>query len=395
MLVLYKKTDVDSVAVVSITNDSAYTFPLTNYQSTLGETRIAGDNNQVSEVTRQSDEKVLYKLKIDENVLRRRNITAQPTEYMKKVMGEYKDTAAVNKAITAAQPPKKDDDFFQTEFANEKKDSSTAGKDVAVPTAGYDVLKTIKKFRYKPPKFSADYGSDGLSSGSNVLINRYQPYGGGSGPIMLNSGSVLNGLIRLGTAELMEDVRITGGFRIGSNLKDNEWMMSYQNYKRRIDWGATYYRNVVSYDFGLLDSTGNQVNSPGKIFTNLYQVNVSYPFDATKSIRLSTGIRSDNAVIVSNVNRQFLLGTPNQRTLYSTTHLEYVYDNSLNPAMNIWNGLRYKFLLTGTGRSTKYSLLMGPTPLILVLMPATTTPFTAILSGPEELQVISAGATRK
>ncbi|MBK6634060.1 MAG: hypothetical protein IPG38_06860 [Chitinophagaceae bacterium] len=360
MLVLYKKTDVDSVAVVSITNDSAYTFPLTNYQSTLGETRIAGDNNQVSEVTRQSDEKVLYKLKIDENVLRRRNITAQPTEYMKKVMGEYKDTAAVNKAITAAQPPKKDDDFFQTEFANEKKDSSTAGKDVAVATAGYDVLKTIKKFRYKPPKFSADYGSVGLSSGSNVLINRYQPYGGGSGPIMLNSGSVLNGLIRLGTAELMEDVRITGGFRIGSNLKDNEWMMSYQNYKRRIDWGVTYYRNVVSYDFGLLDSTGNQVNSPGKIFTNLYQVNVSYPFDATKSIRLSTGIRSDNAVIVSNVNRQFLLGTPNQRTLYSTTHLEYVYDNSLNPAMNIWNGLRYKFFIDWNRQINKVQFADGP-----------------------------------
>ncbi|MBK8494993.1 MAG: hypothetical protein IPL50_08160 [Chitinophagaceae bacterium] len=227
-------------------------------------------------------------------------------------------------------------------------------------TAGYDVLKTIKKFRYKPPKFSADYGSVGLSSGSNVLINRYQPYGGGSGPIMLNSGSVLNGLIRLGTAELMEDVRITGGFRIGSNLKDNEWMMSYQNYKRRIDWGVTYYRNVVSYDFGLLDSTGNQVNSPGKIFTNLYQVNVSYPFDATKSIRLSTGIRSDNAVIVSNVNRQFLLGTPNQRTLYSTTHLEYVYDNSLNPAMNIWNGLRYKFFIDWNRQINKVQFADGP-----------------------------------
>ncbi|HMX80853.1 MAG TPA: hypothetical protein PLG91_11100, partial [Ferruginibacter sp.] len=35
---LYKKTDVDSVAVVSISEDSAYTFPLTNYQSTLAET---------------------------------------------------------------------------------------------------------------------------------------------------------------------------------------------------------------------------------------------------------------------------------------------------------------------------------------------------------------------
>jgi len=353
MLVVYKKTDVDSVAVVSISSDSAYTFPLTNYQSTLGETRIAGDNNQVSEVTRQSDEKVLYKLKIDDNVLRRRNITAQPTEYMKKLMGEYTDTAAVKKAVKDAQPPKKEDDFFQTEFANEKKDSSTGVKDLAVTTAGYDVLKTIKKYRYKPPKFSVDYGSVGLNSGSNVLINRYQAYGGGAGPIMLNSGSVLNGLIRLGTSELMEDVRITGGFRIGSNLKDNEWMMSYQNYKRRIDWGATYYRNVQQAG----DQFGNYL---GKIFTNLYQVNVAYPFDVTKSIRLSTGIRSDNLVFAS-LDYGSLL-EPDRKTLYSTTRLEYVYDNSLNPAMNIWNGLRYKFYMDWNRQINKYdtAFIDGP-----------------------------------
>src|SRR5690606_36393343 len=63
-LLVYNKTDIDSIAVISVTEDSAYTFPLTNYQSNIAETRIAGDNNQVSEVTRQSDEKILYKLKI-------------------------------------------------------------------------------------------------------------------------------------------------------------------------------------------------------------------------------------------------------------------------------------------------------------------------------------------
>jgi hypothetical protein len=349
-LKVFKKTDIDSVAVVSISDDSAYSFPLSNYQSTLGETRIAGDNNQVSEVTRQSDEKVLYKLKIDEITLRRRNITAQPTEYMKKVMGEYKDTAAVKKAITAAGAAKKDDDFFQTEFANEKKDSTAAGKETAVNENKYEVLKTIKKYRYKPPKFSVDYGSAGFSTG--VLINRYQAYGFGAGPIMLNSGSVLNGLIRMGTSELLEDVRITGGFRIGTNLKDNEWLMSYQNYKRRIDWGATYYRNVQQAG----DQFGNFL---GKYFTNLYQVNVSYPFDASKSIRLSTGIRSDKFVYAA-LDPGSLV-QPDEKTLYSVTHLEYVYDNSLNPGMNIWNGLRYKFFIDWNRQVNKVQFADGPT----------------------------------
>jgi len=85
---VYKKADVDSVAVVSVTADSAYSFPISNYPSSIVETKIAGENNQVSEVTRQSDDKILYKLKIDELALNKRNITAQPTEYAKKKMRE-------------------------------------------------------------------------------------------------------------------------------------------------------------------------------------------------------------------------------------------------------------------------------------------------------------------
>ena len=64
LLNVYKKKDIDSVAIVSVSNDSAYVFPLTNYESSLLETREAGDNHQVSEVTRQSDDKILYKLKL-------------------------------------------------------------------------------------------------------------------------------------------------------------------------------------------------------------------------------------------------------------------------------------------------------------------------------------------
>ncbi len=354
----YRKTDVDSIAVVSVSEDSAYTFPLTNYQSTLAETRIAGDNNQVSEVTRQSDEKVLYKLKIDDNVLRRRNVTAQPTEYMKKLMNEYKDTAAANKATGVVN---KEDDIFQTEFANEKKDSSAAGKAVAGTTAKRDVLKTMKKFRYKPPKFSVDYGSAGFYSG--VLINRYQTYGGGSGPIRLNSGTPLSGLIRMGTTELMEDVKITGGVKVSTNLKDNEWLMSYQNYKRRLDWGASYYRNAqeANVTVNFIDSFGNivaQALYPGKTFTNLYQVNVSYPFDKTKSIRLTTGIRSDKTVVSSIDSLSNVLD--NNKTLYSTTKLEYIYDNSMNPAMNIMNGLRYKIYFDYNRQINKVQFADGP-----------------------------------
>jgi len=360
---VYQKTDVDSIAVVSVSADSAYTFPLSNYPSSLAESRIAGENNQVSEVTRQSDEKTLYKLKIDENTLRQRNISAPPTEYAKKLMRESRLTKVSSSYKNPTDTIKRQNDFFQNdEFAPEKKDS-TKIESVITPEPIADpekepVLKSAKLFRYKPRKFSADFGSVGFNN--TILVNRYQSYTGGSGPIQLTSGTPLNGLITLGTSDLMEDIKIMGAFKISTNLKDNEWFLSYQNLTRRIDWGLSYYRNVQSYNFLINDQPdafGDPYNA--KLFTNLYQVNVSYPFDETKSVRLTTGIRSDNFVYGTRDSITAPLG--NDKKLYSVTHLEYVYDNSLNPAMNIWNGLRYKAYFDWNRQVNKVEFADGPT----------------------------------
>ncbi len=337
---VYKKTDVDSVAVVSISKDSAYTFPLTNYQSTLGETRIAGDNNQVSEVTRQSDEKVLYKLKIDEMTLRRRNVTAQPTEYMKKLMAEHKAADATLEKVEKGKDSavKKQDDFFQTEFANEKKDSSYQSTPFeATQAAKYDVLKTIKQFKYKPKKFYIESGAFSFFNNMN-LITRYQPYGGGAGPVRLGSSSVISGFTKVTVSELMEDIKLLGGVRVSGNLKDIEWVGSYQNLRRRIDWGFTYYRSVM----GGIASDSSGFPFDAKMYTNLYMGNISYPFDVNRSIRFSTGVRSDKMVILGVQVPPFSVAIEDSKTLYSVSHLEYVHDNTLNPVMNIWNGLRYK-----------------------------------------------------
>jgi uncharacterized protein YjiK len=331
-LKVYKKTDVDSIAVVAVSKDSAYTFPLTNYESSVAETRIAGTNNQVSEVTRQSDQKTLYKLKIDENTLRRRNITVPPTAYMKAIVMadkiEKKLADKFDSPLLTQDTVVIEANAFQTEFENEKKPINKSGK--INDTEGIEintVLKKAKLFVYKPMKFGADYG--GVSFNNSVLYNRYQPYAGGQGPINLSSNSVLNGLIRLGTSELMEDIKITGAFKLSTNLKDNEWLMSYQNLKRRIDWGTTYYRNVVGAN-------------NGRIFTNLYQANAAYPFDNSKRIKLDVGFRSDRSFYYTDINDINSLKEPDIKRKFVTTHVEYVYDNTLNPTQNIWNGLRYK-----------------------------------------------------
>ncbi|NBY25432.1 MAG: hypothetical protein EBQ65_07150 [Chitinophagaceae bacterium] len=261
------KTDVDSVGFVSVTLDSAYIFPLTNYQSSLLETRTAGDNQQVSEVVRLGDAKLLYRLKIDENTLRRRNVTARPTEYVRKLIEEEKKSQ--RKVIAPVVPVpvdtvvKKAENIFSTGFDEEP---SAPTKQSSTTPAKISASKKNKIFEYRPPKFFNDYLVSGFNN--NVLVTRYQPYQGGYGPITLSNNNPLNGIVRIGTSDLMEDVKFAGGYRISPNLDANEYVFTTQYLKKRIDYGVTYYRNTVKNPPIYTDT----IFFDTKLHSNLYQL---------------------------------------------------------------------------------------------------------------------------
>ncbi|HEY9362006.1 MAG TPA: hypothetical protein VIQ00_02000 [Chitinophagaceae bacterium] len=338
----WSKTDIDSIGFVSVTSDSSYTFPLTNYQSSLLETRTAGDNQQVSEVVRQGDFKFLYRLRVDENLLKRRNVTARPTEYRKKVQEQRR--LGANKAAgipsgvndTTTKAPS---DFFQNEFSDEKTDSSQLGK--VYPSEpindNEEILKNAKVFEYRPPKFFTDYVVAGLNN-TTFVINKYQPYAGGSGPIQSANGNDLNGLIRMGTSDLMEDFKIIGGFRLATNLKDNDVFFEFTNQRKRLDWGATYYRS--SNDVIVGTNIGNFL---GKQHSSYYLAKLKYPFDKVRSLRATIGPRFDRTVILAEDPTSSAI--PDFKKTYGQLSVEYVYDNTLNPTINIWKGLRYKVFM--------------------------------------------------
>ncbi len=332
----WDKTDIDSVGYVSITNDSSYIFPLTNYQSSMLETRTAGDNQQVSEVVKLGDVKLLYRLRVDENTLRRRNINARPTEYMKQVIDE--DKRSRNKLSPQLDGKKTDttrqNDFFQSEFGDEKKDSTQLGKVVEATEIGEPpILRKAKLYEYRPPKFFADYVVAGFSN-SVLPITKFQPYGGGGGPIYQSNGTDFNGLIRMGTSDLMEDIKFTGGIRIAPNLRDNDVLFEFYNLRKRLDWGVTYYRS--NNEVGFQDAPQYK----GKQFSNYYLARLKYPIDRIRSLRATVGPRFDRLLITSRDRTSLEL--EDVKTTYSQVSLEYVHDNTTAPATNIWHGLRYK-----------------------------------------------------
>jgi hypothetical protein len=345
-LKVWERSEPDSVGYISITQDSAYVFPITNYQSGLQESRGAGDNNLVSEVRQEGDLKFLYKLRINDDALRRRNVTARPTDYVKKLMDQERRAKAEPILYEPGKEVKRPDtsavsDLFQTEFESDvKKDAAGFVANVKEAMRTENALNKSRLYDYKL-KFASDYVVSGFNNA--VLINRFQPYAGGAGPIYLSNTDLVNGIIRMGISDVFEDHKFIGGFRISTNLRDNDYFASYQNYKKRIDWGLTYYR-AVQNDFPIYDPNTEPIKAfiSNKLFMNLFQANIAYPFDEVRSVRMMAGFRSDRVVLKTDANVPQSLTFEDSLLRFGTARLEYVHDNTLNPTLNIWNGLRYK-----------------------------------------------------
>lgn len=377
-LMAWQKQEPDSVSFFQVYKDSTYTFPITNYASSLQETRIAGDRGQVTETRQEGEFKFLYKLRVDSITLRNRNVNLKPSNYMNKLITW--DKVAKGKAITTTKPngaavpttlpgiPATTIDTagrkkFQTEFDDEPADTTTSvlttapDGDAMPPT----LLERSKLFNYRL-KFNADYVLAGVTN--NVLVNRYQPYQGGSGPVQLNNGNDVNWSFRVGVADLFEDIKFIGGYRFGFSLNDKDAFLSFQNYRRRLDWGFTYYRSNVTNFNNFFTGIFNILNN--NVITNIYQVNVAYPINEVKSIRAQIGYRTDRGVL-----RPFnkFNGGPEPAALDlsdSTAStllgkIEYVHDNTINPAQNIYNGLRYKVYFESTMPMGKTSSIKGKT----------------------------------
>jgi hypothetical protein len=137
----------------------------------------------------------------------------------------------------------------------------------------------------------------------------------------------------------MEDWKIAGGYRISPNLRNNEYVFTSQYLKKRIDFGFTYYRNAIDNPPLYTDSTW--YNS--KLLSNLYQVSISYPFNKVRSLRFNLGYRSDRYVKLAN---EFFpdrsLFAKDDRLSYALARVEFVHDDAISPALNIWEGLRWK-----------------------------------------------------
>lgn len=163
---------------------------------------------------------------------------------------------------------------------------------------------------------------------NNLLNETYQAYTGGA--VYFYPG--LNVLFKIGVNDLFDDYRIVGGFRLSGNLNSNEYYVSYENLKRRLDKQFSFYRQ-----------SREEVNSFSlyRIHTHEVKYNVKWPFNDLTSIRGTVAYRHDRLATLSTdiINLAF----PNQYQNWASARGEFVFDNTINTGLNLYNGTRYKF----------------------------------------------------
>lgn len=198
-------------------------------------------------------------------------------------------------------------------------------------------LRKIKGLNYKP-SFNASFAQTTLDN--TLLFTRYQPYDYSAGSY---TNPPLSGLATASLTDVMEDYKITVGTRLGFDLSSLNYFVQYNNNRRRADWGFTYFHSGTRNEYDQRNQAP-PFYSPypviGKVKLDYFQAHWSWPFDMQQSIRVQTGIRYDHIHLLS--NEQYSLGIPDDRQAWSVSRVEYVYDNTISPIINIWKGSRAK-----------------------------------------------------
>jgi hypothetical protein len=163
----------------------------------------------------------------------------------------------------------------------------------------------------------------------NFLNTTYQPFTGGSSPIYLNPG--FNALFKLGVIDLMEDYRITGGFRISIDLDNNEFFLAFDNFKKRLDKTLVFHRqameNVTEY-------------SLVKIRSHDVQYVIKWPFSNVLSLKGTGIVRWDKTIYASTDIQN--LKEPTLNEYWAGIKAELIFDNTRPRGLNIFYGTRWK-----------------------------------------------------
>lgn len=159
------------------------------------------------------------------------------------------------------------------------------------------------------------------------LSHSYQAFTGSA--FYFNPG--FNMIFKVGTQDLFEDYRITAGFRFSGNFDSNEYLLSFENLKKRWNKQLVLHRQVIN----------NYINGFYiKTFTHEAFYKMRYPFSQVDALQFTANIRQNMNSYLS-VDYQSLIAD-NVYDYWGGLKAEYIFDNTKQICTNILSGTRFK-----------------------------------------------------
>ncbi|MGN6568135.1 MAG: hypothetical protein ACTHJ0_09290 [Flavipsychrobacter sp.] len=363
-------------------HDSAYAVPVTNYPSNIISHQYNPASNQAATVVQVGNKYIVYYNKLNIPQPNAVPVNLQPITLM-TVKKEDSTKAAANESLfqqqyqqqhqrhskrhnrnatttdntTSNEPLVKGGNAFQSEFIDTAQNTThnapanaPAIIEVKTPELDSTVLTEINdssymKMRAAPYRLSFKPDFFTVRVDNSILFNQYQSFNNNGGAYTNPS---LGGLITLSLNDLMENHRFTGGFQLPVNFAGTTYFLQYENFEHRIDWSFLYLRteSYFNYLITYVDNAGQPVlqkDQLGKAITNMVQAGASYPLDHNRSIKFRTALREDVMRLKAIDTLSLLYDVPNNKQYWSLSRLEYVFDNTTSPFLNIRYGFRYKF----------------------------------------------------
>lgn len=326
--------------------DSAYGVPVTNFNSSIIAHQYNPASRQAAYMVQSGKQYKVYFMPLQIPGKNAEVKTLQTTSLRMSDLNKKGLPANIEKENTTIM---KGGNSFQTEFKDKEPETATTTtkqpavtEDTNEPEGADSAYLKMKPQPYKLA-FKPDFFS--VKIDNTVLFNRYQSAAQNGGTYV---NPPLGAMLTISLDDMMENYRFTGGFRLPVNFSGLLYFLQYENCKKRVDWDILYLRTEAfnNYTVTYVDQTGHPVlknQQIGRTAINMLQGSASYPLDKIRSIRMHLGLRSDNLQFKSEDTLSLSFESPEKNQYWGLSRVEYVFDNTYHPALNIYNGTRYKF----------------------------------------------------
>lgn len=247
--------------------------------------------------------------------------------------GDLTDIPEAPVQISEQYPPSLKIDIGDYVFITEDEDAIVfekkvikigEGKDAADTTATEKEAIELPTPRNYNVNFASDYVVTQLNN--NNLTEFYQPYTG--------AGNIYPGfspLLQVGITDLFEDYKVVGGFRTSFNLRNSDFLLSFQNYKKRLDKEFFILRQGKSL-YGRLTVLDVKTYFAG--------TRLSWPLSEVLRVEGVFSYRNDRySSLSTDINE---LERPSLYQHKLGLKVALVFDNTLDMGLNLRRGSRFK-----------------------------------------------------